>query len=50
MDVPAQTVVPGLEVMFTEGVTEGVTVNVMDAEVALEGFAQEELEVITTLT
>ena len=45
-DVPAQIVVVGAEIL-TDGVTEGLTVMVMELEVAVRGEAQPALEVIT---
>jgi len=48
--VPEQIVLPGLALMFTDGVTDPVMIIVILFEVAVFGFAHPNDEVITTLT
>ena len=48
--VPVQIVLPGVALIFTEGVTVDVTTIVIPVEVAVVGFAQLTVEVITTVT
>ena len=47
--VPAQTVLPGLAVIVTIGVTDGVTVIVIELLVAVVGLAHDALLVSTHL-
>ena len=48
--VPEQIVLPGLAVMLTDGTTVDTTVIVIPVDVAVIGLAQDNDEVITTVT
>ena len=48
--VPVQIVLPGFALMFTDGVTDPVTIIVIAFDVAVVGLAQAIDDVITTVT